>query len=147
VSELATTVRETPIPNRRAAVAEKSCGRVLRLPPPGSGRTRRRFAISPPPMRCLLVRHGDGGASGGEPDSCRAASDRDIAAIDALLGSSSTVLHQPVCAGSRTLARPGWLRRIDRPPVRLKVLNYLGELCRDLERAVEFDQSQLSRNL
>jgi type VI secretion system ImpC/EvpB family protein len=81
-------------------------------------------------------------------EACRTALDRDIAAIDALLGEQlDTILHH-----SRTQRLEGswrglaWLAGGFDPGrrVKIKVLN-LGwpELCRDLDRAAEFDQSQL----
>jgi type VI secretion system protein ImpD/type VI secretion system protein ImpC len=82
-------------------------------------------------------------------EALRGALDRDIAALDALLSAQlDAVLHQPRLRrleGSwRGLA---WL--VDRLPttggrVKLRLLTARwAELCRDLERAVEFDQSQL----
>ena len=83
-----------------------------------------------------------------DADSCRAALDRDIAAIDALLGEQlDAVLHQPRLRRFEGRWRGlAWLAGGIDPAgrVRLKVLNLSwAELCRDLERAVEFDQSQL----
>lgn len=85
-------------------------------------------------------------------EAARDAIDRGIAAIDALLAAQlDAILHHPrlrrLEAGWRGLA---WLVR-GVPPgatVRVKLLN-LGwpELCRDLERAAEFDQSQLFRKV
>jgi len=83
-----------------------------------------------------------------DPEACRAALDRDIAAIDALLGEQlDAVLHHPRVQrfeGSwRGLA---WLTGGLDPGrrVKVKVLNLpWPELCRDLDRAAEFDQSQL----
>jgi type VI secretion system protein ImpD/type VI secretion system protein ImpC len=86
------------------------------------------------------------------PDAVRAALDRDIAAIDGLIGEQlDAILHH---ARLRRLEGSwrgvAWL--VDSiagaPRVRVKLLN-LGwpELCRDLERAAEFDQSQLFRKV
>jgi len=83
----------------------------------------------------------------------RAALDRDVAALDARLSAQlDAVLQHPRFTrleGSwRGLA---WL--IDRMPqadprLRVKVLHARwGEVCRDLERALEFDQSQLFRKI
>jgi type VI secretion system protein ImpD/type VI secretion system protein ImpC len=81
-------------------------------------------------------------------EGCRAALDRDIAAIDAMLGEQvDAILHHDRLRrlegrwrGLAWLA--GGLDASGR--VKLKVLNIAwGELCRDLERAIEFDQSQL----
>jgi type VI secretion system ImpC/EvpB family protein len=83
-----------------------------------------------------------------DAEACRAALDRDIAAIDTLLGEQlDAVLHEPRLRrleGSwRGLA---WLTAGLDPQerVKVKILNIAwAELCRDLERAIEFDQSQL----
>jgi type VI secretion system ImpC/EvpB family protein len=83
-----------------------------------------------------------------DPEACRAALDRDIAALDALLGEQlDAILHHPRVQrfeGSwRGLA---WLTGGVDPArrVKVKVLNLpWPELCRDLDRAAEFDQSQL----
>ena len=87
-----------------------------------------------------------------DPDACRAAIDRDIAALDALIGAQlDAILHQPRLRrfeGSwRGLA---WLVGGLDPAgrVKMRLLNIAWpELCRDLERAVEFDQSQLFRKV
>jgi type VI secretion system protein ImpD/type VI secretion system protein ImpC len=87
-----------------------------------------------------------------EPERCRGALDRDIAALDALIGAQlDAVLRQPRLRrfeGSwRGLA---WLvDGIDAAGrVKVKMLNIAWpELCRDLERAAEFDQSQLFRKI
>lgn len=81
-------------------------------------------------------------------DACRAALDRDIAALDTLLGEQlDAILHhtrvQRLEGSWRGLA---WLTGGLDPGrrVKIKVLNLAWpELCRDLERAAEFDQSQL----
>jgi type VI secretion system protein ImpD/type VI secretion system protein ImpC len=87
-----------------------------------------------------------------DPDALRGALDRDIAAIDRLIGTQlDTILHHSRLSrleGSwRGLA---WLAGGIDPNtrVKVKVLN-LGwqELCRDLERAAEFDQSHLFRKI
>src|SRR4029079_3439184 len=89
-------------------------------------------------------------AAGG--DRLRAALDRDIADIDALLGDQlDAVLHEP-----RFLALEGrwrclaWLISGIEPGRRVKVrllpISW-AELCRDLERALEFDQSRSSRGI
>ena len=77
----------------------------------------------------------------------RCALDRDIAAIDALIGEQlDAILHHPRLRrleGSwRGLA---WLvAGLGSDRVKVKLLNISWrELCRDLERAAEFDQSQL----
>ena len=86
------------------------------------------------------------------PDALRGALDRDIAAIDASLSEQlDAVLHEPrfrKLEGSwRGLA---WLVDGVEQGTKLKVkaLNISWqEVCRDLERAVEFDQSQLFRKI
>lgn len=86
------------------------------------------------------------------PEQWRTAIDRDIAAIDALIGEQlDAVLH------SRKLQRLEgrwrglrWLVAGIEPgtKVKAKVLNVSwAELCRDLERAAEFDQSNLFRRV
>jgi len=87
-----------------------------------------------------------------DPRAARAALDRDMAAIDAAIGAQlDAVLHHPrlrrLEGAWRGLA---WLVDGLDPGarVRVKLLN-LGwaELCRDLERAIEFDQSQLFKKI
>jgi type VI secretion system protein ImpD/type VI secretion system protein ImpC len=86
-------------------------------------------------------------------EALRGALDRDIAALDAMLSAQlDAVLHAPRLRrleGSwRGLA---WL--VDRLPatggrVRAKLLSARwAEICRDLERAVEFDQSQVFKKI
>ncbi|HEY4747731.1 MAG TPA: type VI secretion system contractile sheath large subunit, partial [Steroidobacteraceae bacterium] len=87
-----------------------------------------------------------------DPATCRAALDRDIAALDTLIGEQlDAILHHPrlrrIEGSWRGLA---WLVGELDPAGRakVKVLNIpWAELCRDLERAVEFDQSQLFRKV
>ncbi len=87
-----------------------------------------------------------------DPDACRDALDRDIAALDTLTGDAlDAILHHPRLRrfeGSwRGLA---WLLAGIDPAgaVKVKVLNLSWpELCRDLERAPEFDQSHLFRKV
>ena len=87
-----------------------------------------------------------------EPDDLRCLLDRDIAAIDALIaGQVDAILHAPRLRrleGSwRGLL---WLLGVIDPSARIKVrmLNLSwGELCRDLERAADFDQSNLFRRI
>lgn len=83
----------------------------------------------------------------------RAALDRDIAAIDALLSVQLDAVahHARVRRLEGSWRGLAWL--VDRLPpaggrVRLKVLSARwGEICRDLERALEFDQSHLFRKI
>jgi type VI secretion system ImpC/EvpB family protein len=87
-----------------------------------------------------------------DPEHCRAALDRDIAALDTLIGAQlDAVLHHPrvrrLEGAWRGLA---WLVDGIDPAgrVKVKMLNIAwAELCRDLERALEFDQSQLFRKI
>jgi type VI secretion system protein ImpD/type VI secretion system protein ImpC len=88
----------------------------------------------------------------GDANARRAALDRDIAALDTLIGEQlDAILHHPRLrrfeGGWRGL---GWLvgglGGSDR--VKIKVLNLSWrDTCRDLERAAEFDQSQLFRKV
>lgn len=93
---------------------------------------------------CLLVR---------QPDGLRHALDRDIAAIDALIGAQlDTILHHPRLRRFEGSWR-GLLWLADgldpgNKRVKLKLLNVSwAEICRDLERAPEFDQSHLFRKI
>jgi type VI secretion system ImpC/EvpB family protein len=92
------------------------------------------------------------GLLAGGGDRLRAALDRDIAEIDAALGNQlDAILHQP-----RFLALEGrwrglaWLISGIEPGRRVKVrllpISW-SELCRDLERALEFDQSLTFRRI
>jgi type VI secretion system ImpC/EvpB family protein len=88
----------------------------------------------------------------GDPDLCRGALDRDIAAIDALISEQlDAVLHQTRMRRFEGRWRGlAWLAGGIDPAgrVKLKLLNLSwAELCRDLERAVEFDQSQLFQKI
>ncbi len=87
-----------------------------------------------------------------DADACRDALDRDIAAIDALLGEQlDAILHHPRLRRFEGRWRGlAWLADGHDPAdrVKLKLLNLSwAELCRDLERAVEFDQSQLFQKI
>lgn len=85
-------------------------------------------------------------------DALRGALDRDIAAIDALLSAQvDAILHAPRLRrleGSwRGLAwLIGGLEAGSRVKVRLLSATW-AEICRDLERAIEFDQSTLFRHI
>lgn len=83
-----------------------------------------------------------------DPEAGRAALDRDIATIDALLsGQLDEILHHPRLRRFEGCWRGlAWLVTGLDPGarVKVKVLNLAWrDLCRDLERVVEFDQSQL----
>src|SRR5579875_508609 len=87
-----------------------------------------------------------------DPDRLRAAIDRDIAAIDRLLSAQTdAILHAP----RMRLLEGRWrslhwlVDGIDPAPrLKVKLLNLpWPELCRDLERAPEFDQSNLFRHV
>ncbi len=93
-----------------------------------------------------------GRALAGDTDALVAALDRDIAAIDAMIAAQlDAILHHARLRrleGSwRGLA---WLtaRMSLAGRVKLRILNVTwAEICRDLERAAEFDQSQLFRGV
>jgi type VI secretion system ImpC/EvpB family protein len=87
-----------------------------------------------------------------DPQACRGALDCDIAAIDALLSEQlDAILHHPRLRRFEGSWRGlGWLTGGIDPGgrVRVKLLNISwNELCRDLERAAEFDQTQLFRKI
>jgi len=87
-----------------------------------------------------------------DPDALRGALDRDIAAIDTMLSDQmDAILHD-----SRLRRLEGtwrgiaWLVDVTEQSSRLKIkLLNAGwyEICRDLERAIEFDQSQMFRKV
>jgi type VI secretion system protein ImpD/type VI secretion system protein ImpC len=85
-------------------------------------------------------------------DALRLALDRDIAAIDALISAQlDAVLHHPRLRRLEGAWRGlGWMMDGIEPGGRIKV-RLLGaswaEICRDLERAAEFDQSHLFRKI
>ena len=87
-----------------------------------------------------------------DPVALRGALDRDIAAIDDLIGAQvDAVLHHPRLSALEGRWRGvDWLLHSYEPGARIK-LRLLSltwtELCRDLERAPEFDQSQLFRHI
>jgi type VI secretion system ImpC/EvpB family protein len=83
-----------------------------------------------------------------DPERCRALLDRDIAALDTLIGAQlDAILHHPGLRRFEGAWRGlAWLVDGIDPAgrVKVKVLNIAWPaLCRDLERAAEFDQSQL----
>ena len=85
-------------------------------------------------------------------DAVRARLERDIAAIDGLLaGQVDALLHAPPLQALEGRWRGlAWLTREVEPGrrVKLRVLDLRwAEICRDLERAAEFDQSQLFRRV
>jgi len=87
-----------------------------------------------------------------DPEGCRAALDRDIAAFDTLIGAQlDAVLHHPRLRRFEGSWRGiAWLiDGLDRSGrTKVKVLNISWpELCRDLDRAIEFDQSHLFRKI
>lgn len=87
-----------------------------------------------------------------DPDGCRAAIDRDIAALDVLIGAQLDAIlhHQRLRRFEGSWRGLAWLVGGLDPTsrVKVKVLNMSWpELCRDLERAIEFDQSQLFRKV
>src|SRR5215472_9013486 len=87
-----------------------------------------------------------------DPEACRGALDRDIATLDVLIGAQLDALlhHQRMRRFEGSWRGLAWLLGGFNPAGRakVKVLNISWpELCRDLERAVEFDQSQLFRKI
>ncbi len=97
---------------------------------------------------------GTGAASlaAGGPDAVCAALERDVAALDRLLSSQlDAILHAPRLQAFEGRWRGlAWLVGGTEPGrrVRIRVLDVRwSELCRDLERAIEFDQSNLFRHI
>ena len=87
-----------------------------------------------------------------DPEACRTALDRDIAALDALIGAQLDAIlhHQRLRRFEGSWRGLAWLVDGLDPAgrVKVKVLNISWpELCRDIERAIEFDQSQLFRKV
>ncbi len=87
-----------------------------------------------------------------DPERLAAMLDHDIATIDAMLAAAlDQILHQPrfvkLEGGWRGLAwLAGTIESSGRVKLRLLHANWT-EVCRDLERAAEFDQSQLFRRI
>jgi len=93
------------------------------------------------------------GASDEGASALRAALDRDIAALDAMISTQlDAVLHHPRLRRLEGSWR-GLFWLVERLPrvgtkVRVKLLHARwAEVCRDIERALEFDQSQLFRKI
>ncbi|MHB1304689.1 MAG: type VI secretion system contractile sheath large subunit [Acidiphilium sp.] len=111
-----------------------------------------RFLVEPPGAAVALWLGADAASILREPDRIAAILDHDIATIDAMIAAQlDAILHHPRLArleGSwRGLA---WLAERIEPGGRIKLrLLHLAwhDLCRDLERAAEFDQSQLFRRI
>src|SRR5262249_18594046 len=87
-----------------------------------------------------------------DPQALRDAVDRDIAEIDAMLSAQlDAILHHPRFRKLEGTWRGiGWLaENADLSNrLKLKILNVgWPEICRDLERAIEFDQSQMFRKV
>ena len=87
-----------------------------------------------------------------DPDALRGALDRDIAAIDTMLSEQvDAILHETRLRRLEGTWRGiAWLVDVTEQSSRLKIkLLNAGwyEVCRDLERAIEFDQSQLFRKV
>lgn len=87
-----------------------------------------------------------------DADALRAAVDRDIAMLDMMIGAQlDAILHHPRLQRLEGSWRGvAWL--VDTTDlssrVKLKILNVgWGEICRDQERALEFDQSQMFRKI
>jgi type VI secretion system ImpC/EvpB family protein len=87
-----------------------------------------------------------------EPDDLRSAIDRDIAAIDAMISEQiDAILHAPPLRKLEGSWRGvAWLVGGLEPGgrVKMRLLNAgWPEICRDMERAAEFDQSQIFRRV
>ncbi|MGH7122269.1 MAG: type VI secretion system contractile sheath large subunit [Acetobacteraceae bacterium] len=87
-----------------------------------------------------------------DPERVRGALDRDVAAIDRMLGAAlDAVLHHPRLQAMEGRWRGlAWLIGGIDPSSRAKVKVLAiawSEICRDLERAAEFDQSHLFRKI
>jgi type VI secretion system ImpC/EvpB family protein len=87
-----------------------------------------------------------------DPEACRGTLDRDIAALDVLIGTQLDAIlhHQRLRRFEGSWRGLAWLIAGLDPAgrVKVKVLNIAWPaLCRDLERAVEFDQSQVFRKV
>jgi type VI secretion system protein ImpD/type VI secretion system protein ImpC len=105
-------------------------------------------ALSPPEALAAWFGHEVAVRLAAAPEACRAALDRDIAAIDTLLSEQvdSILHHSRVQRFEGSWRGLAWLTGGLDPgrKVKVKVLNLSWpELCRDLDRAAEFDQSQL----
>ena len=87
-----------------------------------------------------------------DPDALRGALDRDVAAIDTMLSEQvDAILHDARLRRLEgTWRGVAWLTDVTEQSSRLKIkLLNAGwyEICRDLERAIEFDQSHLFRKV
>jgi type VI secretion system ImpC/EvpB family protein len=85
-------------------------------------------------------------------DACRGALDRDIAAIDDAIGEQLDAIlhHRRLRRFEGSWRGLAWLVGALEPQgrVKVKVLNLSwADLCRDLERALEFDQSEVFRKI
>nr|WP_294553750.1 type VI secretion system contractile sheath large subunit [uncultured Rhodopila sp.] len=141
-------VRPPPVPPLRSTVLS---GRFFGSRHADQARELAGFAVDDPGP--ALRRWFGAAAAAGlllDPDAMRGELDRDIAAIDALLSEQvDAILHAPAMRkleGSwRGLA---WLAGGIEPGARVKIRLLTvswAEICRDLERAAEFDQSNLFR--
>jgi type VI secretion system protein ImpD/type VI secretion system protein ImpC len=154
VSELAAIVREPPTLETAPPLRDDMlAGRFFGYRHPGVAERSAGFPYLPaaealaawfgPAMALRLAE---------DVDACTAAIDRDIAAIDALIGAQVDEIlhHQRLRRFEGRWRGLAWLAEGIDPAgrVKLKVINLAwAELCRDLERAVEFDQSQLFQKI
>jgi type VI secretion system ImpC/EvpB family protein len=107
-----------------------------------------------PPAEALADWFGPRGALrlATHPEDCRSALDRDIARLDALISAQLDAIlhHRRLRRFEGSWRGLAWLVAGLDPAGRVKVkvlsISWLA-LCRDLERAVEFDQSQLFRKV
>ena len=152
------------VPGSAAASAGSGAGPPLRdrlvdllLNPEGAGGEGLRLAEFLRDDRTgpvLLAWFGASGlaAAEGQPGRLAESLDRDIARIDALLSAQvDAILHaRPFQRLEARWRGVEWLVRAVDPsgPVRVRVLDVSWrELCRDLERAIEFDQSAIFRKV
>lgn len=145
--------RRPPARAREGGLRHRLIEAVLAKPGEPADRLWQAFAdaaAAPDPAAALMLWFGDLGLAGGAEDRRRLAMaiDRDIAAIDALMSAQvNAVMHSPRFKQLEGIWRgAGYLVRRaagdERIKIRLLDISW-AELCRDLERAVEFDQSQL----
>jgi type VI secretion system protein ImpD/type VI secretion system protein ImpC len=110
------------------------------------------FLANAPPSLSAWFGTEQAAALAADPARLRLWLDRDIAAIDALIGEQlDAILHAPKLQALEGRWRGlSWLVEAIDPSsrARTKILDISwAEICRDLERAAEFDQSQMFRKI